>query len=60
MVERSSIYTSDNEQLLPLPKTGPLRDSLSQPETDHQKIKKAAVIIKKDLPADHLTAIYWG
>jgi hypothetical protein len=46
--------------LLPVPKTGLFGDSLSHPDSDYQKKEKELATIKKDLPADHLTATYWG
>ncbi len=59
MTEKSIIYISDDNQLLPIPKTGLLHESLSDRDRDYEK-EKAVIVIKKDLPADHLTATYWG
>jgi hypothetical protein len=60
MMGKTTIYMSDNENLLPVPKTELLGNSLRPPDREYQKKEKEAIIIKKDLPADHLTATYWG
>jgi hypothetical protein len=60
MMEKSGIYISDNRQLFPVPKTEMFGDSLEPSDSYYQKKEKEVVIIKKDLPADHLTATYWG
>ena len=60
MLRKSRIYTSDNEHLLPVPETELLGNSLRAPNSDYEKKGKEAIIIKKELPAEHLTATYWG
>ncbi len=59
MMEKNSIYISDNRQLSPVPKTELFADFLEPSDNDYQK-KEQEVVIKKYLPADHLTATYWG
>ena len=41
-------------------KPGLFADSLRPLNSDYQKKEKDATIVEKDLPADHLTATYWG
>ncbi len=60
MMKKSSVYISENKQSLPVPKTARSADSLVASNSDYVKEEKAAIIMKKDLPADHLTATYWG
>jgi hypothetical protein len=60
MEEMNSMYISGDRQLFPAPNTGLFGYSLRPLNSDHQKKEKDATIIKKDLPADHLTATYWG
>ena len=59
-MEKTSIYRSDKERLLPVPKTELSGDSLRPPNRDYQEKENEALITKKGLPADHLTATYWG
>jgi hypothetical protein len=60
MKEINSIYISDNRQLFSDFKPGLFADSLRPLNSDYQKKEKDATIVEKDLPADHLTATYWG
>ena len=60
MLRKSRIYISDNEHLLPVPETELLGNSLRAPNNDYEKKEKEPIIIKKELPAEHLTATYWG
>ena len=60
MEETNSMYISDNRQLFSAFKPDLIVDSVRSLNSDYQKKGKDATIIEKDLPADHLTATYWG
>jgi hypothetical protein len=60
MKEINSMYISDNRQLFPAFKADLFVNHLRPLNSDYQKKEKDATIIEKDLPADHLTATYWG
>jgi len=60
MEETNSMYISDNQQLLSAFKPGQFADFLRPLNNDYQKKEEDATMIEKDLPADHLTATYWG
>jgi hypothetical protein len=60
MKETKNIYISDDQQWFSIPETKPVRDSLRLPESDYRKKEKELLTINKGIPADHLTATYWG
>jgi hypothetical protein len=60
MKEINSMYISDNRQLFPAFKVDLFVNPLRPLNSDYQKKEKDAAIIRKELPADHLTATYWG
>ena len=60
MKEINSMYISDNLQLLPAFKAGLFVNSLRPLNSVYQEKEKDSTIIEKELPADHLTATYWG
>ncbi len=61
MMRKSSTYIIPrNEHLLPVQKTELFGDSRRAPSIDYEKKEEEAIIVKKDLPADHLIATYWG
>lgn len=60
MEETNIIYIPDNRQLFLASRTGLSWDSLSPLNSDYQEKGKDETIIKKNLPAHHLTATYWG
>ncbi|HVO64937.1 MAG TPA: hypothetical protein VMT12_00510 [Syntrophales bacterium] len=60
MEETNNIYIPDNRQLFSASKTGLFWNSLRPLSSDYQEKGKDETIIEKNLPADHLTATYWG
>jgi len=60
MKETNNMYIPDNRQLFSASKTGLFLDSLRPLNSDYQEEEKDETIIEKNLPADHLTASYWG
>ncbi len=59
MKETKRTYISD-KQSHSIPDTGQVTNLLKLIEGNYQKKENEMLTIKKILPDDHLTAIYWG
>jgi len=60
MKEKNSMHISNNRLLFPASQNGLFGDSERPLNSDYQKKEKDTTKMEKDIPADHLTATYWG